>query len=281
MLTAQIIAVALTGLCVFAGGCAGTEPSHASEETTDPGQEHPEQEIIVMNGDDPLFFWKDSTQAALRSLAEAPLGSSVGELVETPLLADAEGRRLLGYVVTCALSEGEELHSTTAGVSFEGVVGIASKWASAPLDKVASQRWVTACLLQTLNGLGMKVPIRMSGSHPAIAAGSETETSDYSVPESTMFGNIFGPADAATFACLDAKIDLCDISWSSHALERICGLSPTCGIVSLGPCDLSCDRDAAGHPACHGGLAGGLYAEAISSSLQKSGFISLFGDCGY
>jgi hypothetical protein len=274
MLTAPIRTAAITGLCLLAGGC-GPAPSGDDEKIL-----VAEQEIIVMNGDDPLFFWQPSTQQALRALARAPLGSSTGALADTPLLGSVEGQRLLGYVVACALSEGEALHGAASGDRLDGVVGLAAEWASAALDDIGSQRWVTACLLQTLNGLGARVPVRMSGSHPALADDPAAGDSEYSVPDATMFGNLFGSDGSSAFACADTAVQPCGASFSDRSLQRICGLSPTCGILGLGPCGLSCVRDAAGHATCNE-PAGDTYVEAISTTLHRNGSISLSQSCGY
>ena len=87
----------VTGFSLFIAGCGAERYSGMSSRTEE------QDAIIVMNGDDPAFFWRSATQQALRALAEVPLEGSSGELTDTPLLASAEGRRLLSYMVLCAL----------------------------------------------------------------------------------------------------------------------------------------------------------------------------------
>ena len=276
MLSARVMA---GGLCLFTVGCIAAPLDEGAELMGTEVHMATEAPIIVMNGDDPVFFWLPSTQQALRQLAQAPLEDATGEMASTPLLASVEGQRLLGYVARCTLPAGESLHSAAHGVSFQGGIGLAPQWAMAPLGGVAPQRWVTACLLQTLNGLGMRVGIRVSGSHPALAGGPGEGAAGYTVPDTTMFGNVLRAGEPAAFACVDTAIlDACGPTWSIHTLERLCGLSPTCGLTLLGHCALPCNPDAAGNATCTG-PGGVVYPEAISSSLKQTGFVALYGDC--
>lgn len=277
MLSARAMTV---GLCLFFVGCAAA-PSDEGEEVMEvEAREESVDPIIVMNGDDPTFFWLSSTQQALRILAQAPLVAASGEMVSTPLLASANGQRLLGYLARCTLPAGESLYSTASAVSFDGAAGLAPQWASAPLASPESQRWVTSCLLQTLNGLRVKVPIRLAGRHEAInTPPTAAAASGYTIPDATMFGNVFLPGGPAAFACADSTLlNDCGVSWSADALARLCGVSVACGLTVLGPCRLSCDTDEFGNATCTD-PTGTLYPEAISTSLEQTGFLSLYPGC--
>ncbi|WP_437733532.1 hypothetical protein [Sorangium sp. So ce1335] len=237
-----------------------------------------ENQIIVMNGNDPVFFWQPSTQQALRALSEAPLRGADGELSDTPLLAHAEGRRFLSYVVTCALPEGDVLKDAAGTVSFHGAVGLASEWSSGALRDVASQRWVTACLLQTLNKLGMEVEVLMTGRHRSLGERPDASASDYTTPDATMFGNLFHADGAVAFSCTDTEVSTtCDIDLSQHMAQRLCDQSPTCGVTPLGPCDRSC-TDVDGHPSCRS-PEGDRYAEAISTYVHSTLSLGLPMEC--
>jgi hypothetical protein len=257
--------------CVLGIGCAGAAPDQ-DEETLGVA----DQALLWSNGDSPSAFWEASTQTALRSLAKSGLVNANGQLVETSLTASASGRTVLGYVIGCALPAGSSLYSPDAGASFTGWVGLTPGWASSALNQVADQRWMTACLLQTLNGLGVHVPIRLAGSAAVLADPPGTNASSFTVPDDTAFGNVFVTGGGA-YVCTDIGVDLCDVQVSLYSLERICGLSPTCGVSLLGPCSLYCAPGSTGATCV--GPDGNTYTEAISTTLQTTVSLSLFPGC--
>jgi hypothetical protein len=232
------------------------------------------QAILLTNGDDPIFFWLPSTQSAVQALALAPLEDADGDLDDTYLASTASGQLLLHYVVGCALPPGATVYSDAAGMSFDGAVGLAPEWASSPLASTTSQRWMTACLLQTLNGLGLHVPIRLTGGDPALAD-APGDAAAYTVPDASMFGNIFLPGGGPAYACTDlALLDGCTVEASLSTIERICGLSPTCGLRLLGPCERYCRGDGPEATTCTA-PGGDVYPEAISSWLMTSVALTL------
>jgi hypothetical protein len=256
----------VTTWTLFAVGCQATAPESTEEDVVGTA----EQAIVWGNGTDPGFFWLPSTQQELRALSQAPLRTLTGDMVATSLTATAEGRELLDHLVGCALPKGTALRSAAAGASFAGMAGLAPEWASAPLGSSSSRRWMTACLLQTLNGLDAHVPIHLSGRHPALADGASDDVSEYTVPDATMFGDLFHPDGPAAFACLDdALMTSCDVGFSAYALQRFCDASPSCGVTLLGPCSASCELDSAGHPTCED-PAGHVYSQAIFSTLKQT-----------
>ncbi|WP_437932392.1 hypothetical protein WMF37_25080 [Sorangium sp. So ce291] len=251
----------MIGFCLLAGGC-GAAPADEGESI-----QVAEQGIIVMNGLDPDFFWRPSTQQALRALAQAPLEEALGGSQGSVLLSSEEGRELAERVVACALPEGATLEAGSRR-SFDGWIGLAPSWASAPLSDATSRRWVTACLLQSLNALDAHVDVHLTGGHPGLADAPGSDAQDYSVRDAIMFGNLFDPVRPAAFACADnALIDECGVALSVKTLERICGQSPTCRLTLLGHCDAVCSRDSAGAPTCRA-PGSGVYPESIASSLE-------------
>ncbi|WP_437677500.1 hypothetical protein [Sorangium sp. So ce131] len=268
---------ALFGLCVFAFGCAAMPVEGDEEEVMSA-----EEAWVVTNGDSPAFFWKTSTQQALQRLALVPLVSN-GKLATTPLLDTDDGRDLLHYVVGCALPSGTTVNTAIAGISFKGSAGLAPGWKTMRLASTSSQRWVTSCLLQTLNGLGAHVPIRMVGSHVGLNDASPTDALIYTIPDATMFGNIFNPTAVEVYACVDAGVrDSCGSGWSVFADLRICDSSPDCGITPLGVCRDSannhCWLNSAGKPVCRT-PGGTLYPEVISTFLDQTGFSEHYPTC--
>lgn len=273
MLRLRVNAAGVIGCCLLAAGCAAA-PADEGETIL-----AAEQGIIVMNGLDPVFFWEPSTQQALRALARAPLPESMGGSGGAVLVSTREGRHLLERVVACALPEGRAVE-TSSGRSFGGSIGLAPQWSSAPLSGAAARRWMTACLLQSLNATGAHVAVRMTGGHPALADAPDSEAAEYTVRDAIMFGDLFDQVRPTAFACADnALVDACGVALSAKTLARICGQSPSCRITVLGHCDAVCDRDRDGAPTCGAGRA--VYPESIASSLEPLVALSAGGlSCG-
>lgn len=264
----------------LAVGCAEAplEPTESADSTESEGNVAEAQEALEWtNGNDPIFFWNPSTQVALRALAKGALGDESENLTNTSLTSSMPGRNLLGYVIGCALPAGQSL--TDDGVSYQGVAGLAPSWATSALTNVSSQRWVTACVLQTLNGLGVHVPIRLFGNNAALSDLPSSDLSRYTVSDATMFGNIFVATSPRAYACTDVGfLKGCTLDASTYMLKRICGVSVACGLSLLGPCSTSCVAGASG--ATCKDPSNTIYPEAISSRLQKTIVIKLDPLCG-
>ncbi|KYF65747.1 hypothetical protein BE11_08020 [Sorangium cellulosum] len=279
MFNARSSLAVVAGSLLFASGCVAAPQDGADGELA-----VAEDAIIWTNGDVPSFFWQTTTQQLLQRLALSPLvDPATGLLTPTRLLASDAGRKLLRYVVGCALPRGTTVSTSMPAVSFKGAIGLAPTWRTGKLGALSSQRWVTACLLQTLNGIGAKVPIRMVGSHRGLTDASAQDAVDYSIPDATMFGNIFDPAKVEVFACADAAAAAaCGLSWSAFADLRICDGSSLCGITLLGACQdeagADCSINSLGNPVCRT-PGNTVYAEAISTFLDETGFTALYPSC--
>lgn len=264
-------------------GTAGDDTASSGDDGESVGEA--EQNIIVINGSDPVFFWKDTTQTALRSLGQNALTTDGHTLASTSLAQSASGRKLLGYIAGCALPTGISIADPVSGESFQGGVGLAPEWSVKPLASESSQRWVTACLVQVLNGLGTHVTVRLSGNAPALIVDAAVAAQDaviFNVHDATMFGNLFLQEGASAYACTDASlINGCALTVSVSMLQRICGLSPTCGIKLLGPCTSSCSisADSLGKTCIDGSKKS--YPESISSSVQGTLALSLYPLCSF
>ncbi|EYF04779.1 Hypothetical protein CAP_4255 [Chondromyces apiculatus DSM 436] len=231
---------------------------------------------LGVNGMNPVDFWKPENQQALRTLGQSALVGADGALVPSRLRGTDGGRSVLGYALKCALDAGDGVEDES-GTLFPGRMGLAAAWKTRGLD-AGEQRWVTACLLQHLNGVGAHVPILLLGNHPALDRGDGLSTQSFGVPDATAFGNLF-TSNGKAYVCANVGLQLaCGVGLSLSSLQRLCGLSPTCGINVLGLCALSCAYDAEGDPSC-GLLLGPSYPEAIATRLETSTFVSLYPLC--
>jgi len=111
------------------------------------------------------------------------------------LLADAEGRELLQYIIGCAISPAVTLEVDFQGAHyvFSGEVGLASKWVDRAL-KDSEKRWVSACLISRVNKYEVSVPISIRGPHNALTVTAD-EAADFTVEEGAFYGDIFRPIE--------------------------------------------------------------------------------------
>jgi hypothetical protein len=277
MSSSRNLAPAWLGVCVLVSGCFTKE--ELEDAPFDPMTDVPYRTLegpVSTNGLSPVDFWAADRQQALRALGASALLDEGGTLVATPLLDTPAGRSVLSYALRCALGGGTTVQSAP-GATFTGDLALAPAWTARALT-TSEQRWVTACLLDHLNGLGSHVSIMLQGNHPALIVDPNDDPASYSIDEMTGFGNMFLSTPKA-YVCVDPSLDLsCGANTSLSVLQRICGSSPTCGATNLGLCTLVCSKDAAGNPTCAAPL-GATYPESISTKLQRSVAVSLYPLC--
>src|SRR5688572_21775239 len=87
------------------------------------------------------------------------------------LIATADGREVLAFIVSCAINDTETLVAEHDGVTYEffGELGLANRWLDRPLDK-KGRGWVSACLFSRVNNQNVTVPISLRGPHQQLAA---------------------------------------------------------------------------------------------------------------
>ncbi|WP_089423450.1 hypothetical protein [Sulfitobacter sp. DFL-23] len=183
-------------------------------------------------------------------LPEADSPAHPIDLTGSALLVSNTSRKLLDYIVQCALPEGTMAvaHHDGQTYRFRGTVGIAPEWRSGALS-VADQAAVTACLLARTNAFGVPVLISMRGVGGDLAGlqtlrATKAEQQAFPLWEGAFFGNIFADPPRA-YACRG------DVSSETEAAlrraRRICTLPSaeitssgqpisSCGFVVLGPC---------------------------------------------
>jgi hypothetical protein len=233
---------------------------------------------LSTNGMNPVDFWAAANQGALATLGAAALLDENDKLVATPLLDTSGGSSVLRYLIRCALND-ETTVKSVGGAKFAGDIGLAPDWTSRALT-TSEQRWITACLLDHLNGLGQSVSIALVGTNPALIADPGDDAASYTISDVTSFGNVFLGVPKA-YVCADLGVSLgCGVFASIYTLQRLCGLSPTCGATNLGLCALVCVHDAVGNPSCTVPL-GPTYAEAIATRLEATVAVSLYPLCSF
>lgn len=176
------------------------------------GEEH--QPGIVLNGI--VLNRLGSNGIVLNGLAATQLAASplatgrIGDALQAgsssqAMLATAEGRTYLSYIVSCALPAGDVLKATYGGeaLEFHGGAGLVPDWEHRALT-MSEKRWMSACLLSRVNAYGISVSISMRG-HQALTP-TEDERQQYTAVEGAFWGNVFveDPSKMEMFACRGA-----------------------------------------------------------------------------
>jgi hypothetical protein len=199
------------------------------------------------NGMLPACFWAHSTQGVLRTLGGAALNQGANSLPSILLdQIDVPCRHVLAYTVKCALQQGDSILDPVTGELYGGRWGLATGWKNAALN-ASGRRYVTACLVQTLNATGTAFPLALEGPHAAIAHSAVVDAT-FSLEENTAVGDLFSSTTLLdgllpafkVYACTEDLLPLgCNALGLPLLGNRICDGALLCGFVSLGPCALS------------------------------------------
>ena len=132
-----------------------------------------------------------ANKIAANRIALGRLALNVGAAGD--LVATADGREVLTFLVSCALPIEERLVTTFDGVDYEffGELGLAPGWIHRPLNQV-DRGWVSACMFSRVNAHDVAVPISLRGPTPALAVTRE-ERATFSVEEGAFYGQLFTP----------------------------------------------------------------------------------------
>jgi hypothetical protein len=186
--------------------------------------------------------------AALGAAALDPdmIGASAMAALQDPGSGGDLARQLFKYSVSCALDDTQSFGlSWTDGTgtvhdeTYPGLVGLATYWASGPLDP-GDQEWISACLISRVNYYGIEVMLSSRGSSPELASPSEDELDTYVDEEGAFWGNVFAASPYA-FSCNYAP----DVD-NSRSLYRDCAAGHVDGSGDVVPCGIiqlmsSCD----------------------------------------
>lgn len=276
--------IASAAACSDADEQASCEPIH-QDETAVSGS--PGNERIITNGLQASIL--SSERNALLDLSDQALGEA--SLSGSPLFGSAEGRKLLGYVVKCALGWEDSLivlKSDTRYI-FEGGIGLTLGWKNGPLTP-SDRRWLGACLLAHANAYGVEVPLSLRGSHPALATTPE-ELVNFPVQEGAFYGNFLeqGTTPVAYSCAGTAQNDGCQLEANEWLQERACARmnesQEGCGMEWAGNCyaiEMAGDGGACNalngeaYPECHSAMPLGapepavVFSEVITVYLQPA-----------
>jgi hypothetical protein len=209
---------------------------------------------------------------AQNRLAQNRLATNRIELDESAvadLLATADGREVFGYIVGCAIPEGQTLVANHGGTTyeFEGSLGLAPDWVTQPLDH-NGQRWVSSCLLARVNAAGVMVEVSLRGAHDALSTTPE-ELATWTLEEGAFWGNVFDTELIDWNACrgLDQAA-----GESGQLADRDCTEPDAenpgftlCGFRYAGDCG-----DFAAQPACRSFDAEGMHYESCTTVSRCS-----------
>jgi len=231
-----------------------------------------------MNGTSPSCFWAHGSQRALRGLGAAALDQGGGVLPSIPLnQVSSDCRQVLRSAIECSLTQDQSVTDPVTGEVYSGWWGLAPGWLGSALD-MDGRRYVTACMVQRLNFYGTHVPILMEGPHPALAQ-SASFAPEYPMAESTVYGDLFSSTTPLgtllpafnVFACWENALpQSCGLLGLPLLFEkRICDDAPLCGLITLGPCALTC---APNDPywKCKPGLLSPWWTQTVRVRLEQA-----------
>lgn len=192
----------------------------------------------------------------LRSLSAGGLGDRLREPAVREVLGQPASRRLLSYVIGCALRRDQAL-SASAGpgrvVTLTGGVGLAAEWQWMACDRRCRER-VSACVLARLNPAGLAVPVALAWRDaPEPLEGASHE-------EGAYFGDLFREHPVA-LACRGR-----DGPSTRHPSRSCLGHPKRCALTVVGRCGEVCQAGPGAYRRCSAG--GVTYAEPLTVFLR-------------
>lgn len=199
------------------------------------------------NGMLPSCFWSVGSQKTLRMLGNGPIANAGGTMPNMPDIS-ALCYDTIKYAVQCALESTQSVTNPHNGATYQGLVGLAPNWRTQALD-TDGRRWVTACMVQRLNALGLPVPILLEGDHAPLYESTSLD-GQYPFEESTAFGDLFSstapltgltPAFTAYVCSEEDLAGQCLLSASNLLNLRLCdNVGLLCGVKHIGTCRSKC-----------------------------------------
>jgi serine/threonine protein kinase len=201
-------------------------------------------------------------------IGTTPLATLAAQLQRQPpeLVPLAPGGAL-GGLVGGPSRWGPALRFSVDGVAYryQGNFGVTPEWLDRALTET-EERWLSACLIAHVNGLGENVLISMRAE--GIVGADEAERASHPVHEGAFFGS-FG--QARLFSCFAEEAEEA-MALSPDRARRLCtDRDNVCSIESVGACESVCATyvDGYGWSDCEAG--GAVYAEVMNVYLLGSG----------
>lgn len=185
-------------------------------------------------------------------------------------------RHVLRSAVECALTPDQSVVDPVTGELYTGWWGLAPSWSSNVLE-TQGRRYVTACMVQRLNYYGASVPILLEGPSSPIARNASFDAR-YVLEESTVFGDLFSSTTPLlgllpafnVYVCWESLLpQSCGLLGLPLLEKRICDDVPLCGLVTLGPCALSCVEDGP-YWKCQPGPHDSWWTETVRVKLEMA-----------
>ncbi|MBK9266234.1 MAG: hypothetical protein IPM54_41420 [Polyangiaceae bacterium] len=288
MLAQRMVSCLVVTIGLIAVGCA-TEPTgnpvdgellSVPLDTMAPGdpQDDPPGS---KNGFLPACFWDPNVIEGLRKYAvgaiwTSPSNATYGTLPANstmdlvPLACRAEA---LKYLARCAMPKDTFVYDTLTGDRYWGWLNLSTPWLTGALP-TDDQWWVTACMLQHLNGYHVEVPLLLDGARTELYSPSASHP-EFVYRDSRLWGNLFDTStDFVAYACYED--DLNDACTEFTVVDtRICDSDPTleCNLNILGPCSDVCTPVKSGYQCPDSGM------KHVGSRLKD--FSSMYGTvCG-
>jgi hypothetical protein len=229
-----------------------------------------DDELELSHTDSPLV---GENKLGANKLGANKLGANklgANNLDTQALMSTPDGREVMGFIVGCALGNGQTLTATDPdGVpyTYQGWLNLAPDWATrAPT--VAERRWVTSCLLARTNVFGQPVNISLRHDSKISLLSSAPERALYTNPEGAFFGDLFA-SSPVMYGCGNR-------AWAPYSPDsfRACALSSNsvttdCSFTYVGSCNSTkCTDRTAPFGGCKGGVT--TYAEVITIFLTPT-----------
>ena len=169
--------------------------------------------------------------ASKLALTSVSTGTAAAALINT-----ADGREVLSYIVSCALTSAQSItlkDSTGVSYAFPGSLGLGSAWLTRALT-LDEQQWVSSCVFSRTNYFGVAVQLSMRGNNTLLATTSDERTA-YPNFDGTFYGNLFdttGPKEYACKGTYNASLRVCANSTD--------GVTTECGFTYTGLCSAAC-----------------------------------------
>ncbi len=276
MMYRKLISTTALGLGCALGflGCAGEDEDSAAvrdEQGTDVGLSPTAFESH--NGMLPTCFWSVGAQKTLRALGKGAIANAGGTMPNMPDIS-ALCYDTIKYAVQCALDSTQSVKNPHNNAVYQGMIGLATNWRTQALD-TDGRRWVTACMVQRLNALGLPVPILLEGDHDPLHESTSLD-GQYPFEESSAFGDLFSSTTPLTgltpaftaYVCSEQDLtNQCLVNASNLLNLRLCdNLGLLCGVQYIGTCSSKCTANGS-YWNCPNG---GGYSQTIRVQTQDS-----------